>query len=303
MNWRKIGHIFSPTGEWDWMASHAAVPFIGKVEGNVARVYFSSRNSINKSVVCAVDINLDTFEVLNVLDKPLFEPGIIGYFDCDGVMGSHITEIEGTPMLYYIGWNLGLNIPFRNAIGVAKQNGDIFERIYQGPILDRSIYDPCFVASNCIHKIDDQYIMYYLSCIKWEMHGNELCHFYNIKIATSKDGFKWDLTGKTAIDFRYENEYAISSPRVIYEVGIYKMWYSYRGGYKAETYRIGYAESEDGHNWIRKDESINLEVSSSGWDSEMLCYPYIFDYNKNRYMLYNGNGYGKTGFGVAVLEK
>ncbi len=34
----------------------------------------------------------------------------------------------------------------------------------------------------------------------------------------------------------------------------------------------------------------------------MICYPFIFDHKGKRYMLYNGNDYGKTGFGLAVLE-
>jgi hypothetical protein len=35
----------------------------------------------------------------------------------------------------------------------------------------------------------------------------------------------------------------------------------------------------------------------------MICYPAVFELNGNTYMLYNGNGYGKTGFGIAILEK
>ena len=51
------------------------------------------------------------------------------------------------------------------------------------------------------------------------------------------------------------------------------------------------------------DELVGLDVSPNGWDSEMICYPYVFDHGRNRYMLYNGNGYGKTGFGLSVLEQ
>ena len=127
-------------------------------------------------------------------------------------------------------------------------------------------------------------------------------HKYHIKYAESNDGINWKREGKIAIGFRYKEEYAISVPRVHKEDGIYKMWYSYRGSPRALTYRIGYAESGDGIDWIRKDEEVSLDVSESGWDSEMICYPYLFNHNSKRYMLYNGNGYGKTGFGLAVLE-
>lgn len=77
------------------------------------------------------------------------------------------------------------------------------------------------------------------------------------------------------------------------------MWYAVRG----EHYIIGYAESNDGYTWTRKDHLAGINVSESGWDSEMIEYPFIFDHKDNRYMFYNGNGYGRTGIGLAILSK
>jgi hypothetical protein len=81
----------------------------------------------------------------------------------------------------------------------------------------------------------------------------------------------------------------------------YHMWFSYRSG-TGLKYRIGYAHSHDSIIWERKSNS-GIDVSISGWDSEMICYPFVFDFKGNRYMLYNGNDFGKTGFGLAILEK
>ena len=67
-------------------------------------------------------------------------------------------------------------------------------------------------------------------------------------------------------------------------------------------YRIGYAESNDGIEWTRKDESVNLDVSESGWDSQMVAYPAVFEIAGKTIMLYNGNNFGATGFGYAELE-
>jgi hypothetical protein len=76
------------------------------------------------------------------------------------------------------------------------------------------------------------------------------------------------------------------------------MWYSYRG----DAYKIGYAESCDGKKWERLDAQVGITTSASGWDSEMIEYPFVFDHKGHRYMLYNGNDYGRTGFGLAILE-
>ena len=101
------------------------------------------------------------------------------------------------------------------------------------------------------------------------------------------------------IDFKSKDEYAIARPCVLKENGFYRMWYSYRG----EHYRIGYAESEDGIRWQRKDEEAGIDISESGWDSEMVEYAFVFSHDSKKYMLYNGNDYGKTGLGYAVIDE
>jgi len=120
-----------------------------------------------------------------------------------------------------------------------------------------------------------------------------------IKYAESDDAIHWDRKGIIALNFENESEYALSRPFVLKKDSLYRMWYSYRG----ESYRIGYAESEDSIKWTRKDRDGGIDVSESGWDSEMIEYPYVFEHKGERYMLYNGNGYGKTGIGIAVLER
>ena len=79
------------------------------------------------------------------------------------------------------------------------------------------------------------------------------------------------------------------------------MWFSYRSG-TGETYRIGHAKSSDGYTWSTNYSKPDIDVSLAGWDSEMICYPFVFLYEQEVYMLYNGNSYGKTGIGLAKLD-
>jgi hypothetical protein len=303
-NWKKLGRIFTVDKISEDLYSHAAVPFVGEINNDgITEIFFSARNNKNQSVLTKILFDLKNLKVIKEATQPLLYPTEVGKFDSDGVMGCDIYTVGNKKLLTYIGWNLGLNIPFRNAIGVAEMKGNEVVKLYDGPILDRSVHDPCFVASNCVIKKGETYLMYYLSCIRWTQTMEGLMHHYHIKIAESIDGLTWKSTGKVAIDFASENEYAISVPRVIYEDNTYKMWFSYRGSAKTETYRVGYAESQNAYNWIRKDMLVNLDVSEAGWDSDMICYPYIFDFEKKRFMLYNGNGYGMSGLGLAILEK
>jgi hypothetical protein len=101
--------------------------------------------------------------------------------------------------------------------------------------------------------------------------------------------------------FEHPTEIAIARPSVIRDKDRWRMWFCHRG--LDYPYRIGYAESADGVTWRRQDARSGIHASDSGWDSEMIAYPFVFDHAGDRYMLYSGNGYGRGGMGLAVLER
>lgn len=305
-NWKKLGLVFAPEANDDWMITHAAVPTIEKLTDTMFRVYFGSRNKQNKASIGYFDFDInDPTNIKNISPQPILRPGELGTFDDSGVLPSWLVNNGNEKYMYYIGWNLGVTVPFRNFIGLARSNGDDnFERFSRAPLADRDEADPFFFTNPCVIKDNDSWKMWYLSTVRWEEDGENVKHFYHIKYDESKDGIHWNRTPKVAIDFRYDNEYAISRPCVIKDDnGKYYMWYSYRAGPRGDTYRIGYAESDNGIDWTRKDEEVGLDVSSGGWDEEMVAYPTVFDVNGDRYMLYNGNGFGRSGIGLAILEK
>ena len=86
------------------------------------------------------------------------------------------------------------------------------------------------------------------------------------------------------------------------------MYFVYREGTDfrktlGRGYKIGYATSKDLFNWDRKDGESGIPYSEDGWDSTMQHYPHVFKINNEIYMTYNGNDFGKYGFGLAILEK
>ena len=305
MNWIKKGRVFNVDKNFDWMYSHASMPFAEHMKDDVFKIYFSTRNSDNESSVAYIEVDIKRpNQILRISDRPLLSKGKLGTFDDSGTMGSCIVNIENKKYMYYIGWSLGVSVPFRNAIGLAvsENDGESFQRVFEGPIIDRTQYEPYFTASNCVLQDNGVFKTWYLSCTGWTKINGKSVHHYHIKYAESSNGIDWIREGVVAIDYKDKYEYAISAPRVIKEHGVYKMWFSSRGAKETGTYRIRYAESEDGIKWIRKDDSVGIDVGIQGWDSEMICYPFVFDHKGERYMLYNGNDYGKTGFGLAILE-
>ena len=307
MIWKKLGLILSLDGldsKPEWMNSHMAVPVVEKLDNQHVRVYFSTRNSLNQSLPASIDLNMETFENSNLSHQPIISLGNVGCFDDSGFMTTDVLDTPTGKYLYYIGWNLGVTVPFRNSIGIAAFNHATkhFERLFEGPILDRTYKEPHFCASCCVLFENSTYKMWYLSCVRWLVINGTLTHCYHIKYAESKDGINWERNGVIAIDFESEYEYAISVPRVVNLHGTYHMWFSSRATQHTKTYRIRHAISTDGIRW-KRSEGFALDTSKDGWDSEMVCYPYVFQYKDKLYMLYNGNAYGKTGIGIAVCEE
>ncbi len=304
MNWSKIGNVFSPNKNYFWMQSHAANPFAVWQFDDIFRIYFTCRDAESKSHIGYVEIDFaDNYKIKFIAEAPVLAPGDLGLFDDSGVAMGYYIEIDKIPHIYYLGWNLKVTVPWLNTIGLAKQNSvsKRFEKVSKAPIMDRSNEDPFSISYPSILFENGIYKMWYGSNLNWGKQQHEMNHV--IKYAESLDGYNWKRSDNIAVNLCHKGEYALSKPFVIKEKNKYLMWYSYRGNNEIETYRIGYAESENGLDWTRKDNEVGIDVSQNGWDSEMICYPYIFDHNDNRYMLYNGNGYGKTGFGLAILEK
>jgi hypothetical protein len=301
MKWQKLGLLFDPPKNVNWMATHAALPFAEGIEGEQYRIYFSGRDSKQRSQIGYFVIEMSRpFDILGIGKRPVINFGSIGAFDDSGVTSSWIVNHEGKKYQYYTGWTQGVTVPFYFYIGLAVSNdgGKNYERISDGPMLERNVIDPFLTASPCILVENGIWRMWYVSCTGWDMKNGAPRHRYHIKYCESADGITWNREGIVCIDYRDDDEYAISRPCVIKEAdGIYKMWYSYRGRF----YKIGYAESKNGIKWERRDDESGIDLSDCGWDSEMIEYPFVFDYSGNRYMLYNGNGYGKTGIGLAVL--
>lgn len=300
MKWKKLGRIFSAEKRYgDWCVSHAACPFPEHMGNGVFRIYFSCRDEQNRSTIVYVDFDLEQMKCVTETPVPVIFPGELGlYDDCGCLMGSVITTPAGEKRLYYQGWHLTRPAPQMNMIGMARYNTNqgIFEKYSRVPVLDRTDECPFSVSMPIVMYDEGRYRMWFGSIKSWV--GNRPLDIW-LRTAESKDGIHWRVLPDIVMDRGNEEEYSFAVSTVIKEAGIYKMFYSYRG----KAYRIGYAESEDGYIWKRMDEQMEINASERGWDSEMIEFPSIFDYKGKRYMLYCGNGYGKTGFGVAVLEE
>jgi len=297
MNWQKLGQIFCADGQHDWMVSHAANPVAEHLADDEYRVYFSCRDAKSRSHIAYVDIELkDPVRVLRVAEEPVVVPGPPGAFDDSGSSMGCLVHDGSRTLLYYLGWNLGVTVPWRNSIGLAVRSapGGPFVKRSLAPLLDRCDADPYTLSYPCVVGGGDDWRMWYGSNLSWGQAQSDMNHV--IKAAASGDGIAWERDGAVVLDFAGPDEYALCRPWVVRDDDCYRMWFCHRGS----AYRLGLAESTDAIHWQRRPEGAGLEAAAEGWDSEMIAYPSICDHRGKRFLFYNGNRYGKTGFGVAV---
>lgn len=306
MKWNKLGLIFCANGQSDLMMTGGRTPVPLHLGGDTFRVYFASYDTTGRGRIFSLEFDISNpTQTKHLVTNPIIDLGLIGQFDDNGVIPSDLLVVGEDIYLYTIGFSIKNRIIFDAASGLAisRDGGKSFDKL-PGPVIDRGVDDPCFAASPSVMRDGELWRMWYVSCDRWEPLADGYKHFYNIKHRTSRDGIYWDPKATVCIDYANEHEYAISRPSVIKEAdGSYRMWYSYRAQREVASYRIGYAESGDGNSWVRMDQRAGIDVSSSGWDSEMICYPYVFEHQGKKYMFYNGNKYGASGFGLAVLQE
>lgn len=301
MSWQKLGQIYATD-------AYAQCP-TPLVMNDRVRIYISSRED-GKSYIRFVDLSLDDPTKVIGESGCILSPGALGAADQDGQIPSFASQNEVGVFLYYSGWTALLSGAYQNCTMLArdlKNGGAQFERVADGPILDRTEAEPYLAVTPCVMNMG-RYCehMWYVSGLRWEMIDGRPEPIYAIHQAVGSHGCDtyWRRLG-IAIEQSHPLE-CHSRPWVIKHKGKRRMWFSHRSAidYRdgPNAYRMGYAEFLHGR-WKRMDEKAGIDVGSPGeWDDKMIAYPAVFKVKEKTYMLYNGNGFGKYGFGLAVAQ-
>lgn len=305
MKWRKAGLIYGPDGASAW-ARHSALqptPLVKREEG-VIRVFCGMRDDEGVSRVGYVDLSAaDPSEVLRVCESPALDVGVPGAFDENGVVPCAVVERDGRLYLFYAGYQTGQKVKFYvfGGLAVSADGGETFKRVSRAPICDRNDRELFFRVIHTMMLDDDgRWRAWYGGGDSFDTEGGRQYPRYNIRHAYSPDGFHLSDEYQVCVDMG-GSEYRVGRPYVVKHGGVYKMFYG--AGTKEEGYRLAYAESADGLSWTRRDAEVGIEVSPSGWDSRMQAYPAVVSAGERTYLFYNGNDYGREGFGYAELER
>lgn len=318
MKWVKKGKIFDPTEHSlpSGCTQYAQAPQ-ALVFDDFVRIYFSTRsvdiNGKYLSHIAFVDMTVDLRQVIGVSTRPVIALGSLGSFDEHGIFPMSVMRHGDAIYSYTCGWSRRVSVSVDTAIGLAisRDNGLTFQRIGDGPVLSASLHEPCLVGDGFVKVIDGVFHMWYIFGTGWKRYAPNIApdRTYKIGHATSQNGMDWvKEEARQIIPDRLGADESQALPTVIGIDGRHHMFFCYRESFdfrqaNGRGYRIGHAWSDDMVNWTRADESLPLEGTPNEWDSDMQCYPHVFGCRGKVYLLYNGNEFGRYGFGLAELSK
>jgi len=304
MEWEKLGLVYVPDGVLWWAKSHAMIPTPVRLNDDVIRVYITCCDEKGIGRVGYVDLNAKNLtQVISVSQEPVLDIGEPGTFDENGALVCSVVQVRSELYLYYAGFELGTKIRYRLLTGLAKADNvnDKFYRVKQVPVLERSDKELFFRGGPFAMRKKSEFQMWYVAGSDWEVVNNNLKPVYEIRYIQSENGIDWPDQGETCVEIQLENEHGFGRPFVVDLNNQQTMFYSVRRK-DLDSYRLGFAEIDSNNNWVRKDEEIGIDVSPHGWDSEMICYSAVLNVDGRYYMFYNGNNFGETGFGLAILK-
>ena len=317
MKWKKLGKIFDPT---EHKLSNNCFEFAQSPQTLVfdtfVRIYFSTREKDKTgkylSHISFVDFDKKFQNILNVSTNTVIPLGDLGCFDEHGIFPINIFKDKDKILAYTTGWNRKISVSADASIGLAicTDDGLTFQKVGNGPVLTSSLNEPFLVGDAFVSKFENTYHMWYIYGSRWITDPEETApqRVYKIVHATSNDGINWEKEGKDIIPDKLNENECQALPTVIKHNDLYHMFFCFRYATdfrknKNRGYRIGYAYSLDLINWTREDEHAGINLSEGEWDSDMMCYPHVFNCDGRIYLLYNGNEFGRFGFGIALLEE
>lgn len=307
MKWKKLGLVYGPDGNMSWAKSHAMIPTPVQLNESVIRVFttFCDEHGVGRPGFVDVAAT-DPLRVLKVSHSPLLDLGQPGTFDENGLLVCSVTPLsDGRMFMYYVGFELGTQIRYRLLTGLAisEDSGETFHRYSSVPVLERTTAELFFRCGPYCFQEQGKFRLWYVAGNSWTEIDGKSMPVYDIRYAESEDGIHWPEEGEVQIAISDPDEHGFGRPCVIAKPGGgYRMFYSVRRR-SFGAYRLGYAESEDGRVWQRMDHSLNLDVSLDGFDSEAIMYAAPLVVGDRLYVFYNGNGFGRDGMAVAMLEQ
>lgn len=306
MKWQKKGFICnSETINLEWYKKNTMVPLPYLIDSENLRIFVTLCDEQNVGRIGYVDVDpRNPLKIINYSKQPIIDIGEPGSFSDNGVLTSSLLELDGKLYLYYSAYQSCGKVPYLifSGVAISYDRGNTFSNLSRAPILDRVDGEIFVRSSPAVLKEPDGFRVWYSSDSGkgWISSGVKARPCYDMKHFVTSSPTDWPrVRGTTCIALQNEDEHGITKATLWKEDGLYKAIYAIRS--LSKGYRLGYAESSDGAHFERKDDQVGIDVSETGWDSEMITFPERFSYQGKAFLFYCGNHYGMAGMGYAEL--
>ncbi len=317
-DWRRSqwNPILPPGDDW-FDVSCCMNPFVVKHDDDYW-MYYAGGDADGRKRICLAIAHKDN--LTNWQRRgPLFEPGGKDTFDERWCVLPTVHKFGDTWHLYYTGRSAkqGAGLQSFWGMGLAQsKDGQHWERYSDEPLLSGTFF-PQFPQNKAIAgggpiieipQPDGRilYRMYYTLPTGTPSDDILVDQAKRAVVSHSYDGIEWfdhRIILEPRLDADYENAACIAlNPwhtgerwRAVYAGIGTRFWY----------YSICEAvSSDDGLTWHRGEPNQNLALppGTAEWENQMTEYPNIVREGNRLRMFYCGNGYGRTGIGLAEAD-
>lgn len=264
-----------------------------KVHKNKIFIFISYREKKDvKKLKPTAKIGLVTlnekFKVINKFKKIKVKKNSL-YFQYaqDGIMPSHIIDNNE---IYLTGWKRTKKYPHRtfSLRGSFRQNTISLNKVFfKNKMLTNAPY---------IFKEKKKKYFFLGIFTKWVKHRSKLESCYTLY-----------LDYKNKLKKIYKDDTVKNRPCVIKIQSKYFLFFcrrkstNFRNNTK-NSYKIYYSNSSNLLKWSKLRKLTFPKKFIKSWNNQMQCYPQLFYFKKNLYLVYCGNNFGKDGFEIVKIK-
>jgi hypothetical protein len=293
--WRKLGRVLQASGA-PLSRSHVMLP-TPWVMGDRLRVFYASCDDDLRGRIFFADFAPEPpFPLIAASPEPVFDVGPAGAFDCDGVNPSQVIETDGDLALLYIGWRRGPAAePYTLFAGLAvsRDQGLSFTRRAE-PLLPPRPGERLFRTAPFIDHDGDGYRLLYIGGDGFvEGEGGRRTPVYSLMEQRSAGLWDWDGPARALMSPDVAaGEVGFGRPVITPERRLMVSLRTLAG------YRLVETDLEFDPQ-TRPPLSPVIPPPLGAWEAEMTCFGAPCIVGANEVLVYNGDGYGRTGMGLA----
>ena len=308
MMWEYTGRVVGPEVLPPGF-SHLTGPY-GVDIGGTLRIFFTSRRKTEgkslESVPFFIDVDPDTLECLSSAVEVRYPKAELGSYRVHGVFPLSVFDLgSGALMGLPTGWRRHKGVDVETGIGewLSLDGGVSWSEFGIGPKFSAGQNEPFLVCDASYQFFNNRHFLAYAYGVSWDLDvHSEPQRRYLITVINERSYGKLRLgAAHSSIPLSLVNEVQ-AFPHISISGGEMRMFFCYRSefDFRSDTnssYKLALATSVDGEKWVR--ESPSLEIKFGDGATKMQCYPTYLKINDRGILLFNGDGFGRTGIYAA----